>query len=282
MPTFLAVAPLLISATQAGMSFIQRGNFKRKSREAETMALANIEAAKKQNEKLEYSTMALDTRGYDRAYDNVIAASADATRALTESDRGIARIGAVQAGLNTATLDIQDKQAKEMLDIEKLKAQERQQRNQFERDLEIGLASRQFQEASNYEGLASEALEQGVKGVADMASAGVGLIDDYGTSGKMNRKTKRFQKQLDRAGQKQGLEKGEYSFSKYFQDIEGGLKDSQTAKIISSKIASNPTFKSKYEQIMQGSLSDLEVEDFIYSNFEPNEIDILRKEIYTN
>ena len=209
MATFLAVAPLLISATQAGMSFIQRGNFNRKSREAETMALANIEAAKRQNEKLEYSTLALDTRGYDRAYDNVIAASADATRALTESDRGIARIGAVQAGLNTATLDIQDKQAKEMLDIEKLKAQERQQRNQFERDLEIGLASRQFQQAANYEGLANEALEQGVKGVADMASAGVGLINDYGTSGKMNRKTKRFQKQLDRAGQQQGLGKGE-------------------------------------------------------------------------
>ena len=279
MPTFLAVAPLLISATQAGMSFIQRGNFKRKSREAETMALANIEAAKKQNEKLEYSTMALDTRGYKRAYDNVIAASADATRALTESDRGIARIGDVQAGLNTATLDIQDKQAKEMLDIEKLKAKERQQRNQFERDLEIGLASRQFQEDANYEGLANEALEQGVKGVADMAVAGVGLIDDYGTSGKMNRKTKRFQKELNRAAKLQNKDAGEYGLSQSFQDIEGGT---QTAKIISSKINSSPTFKSKYEQIMQGSLSDLEVEDFIYSNFEPNEIDVLRKEIQYN
>ena len=170
----IALGGMAISAGTAGMSFAQAGKQKSLQAQAERDAQASFDAARKDLGKNYYQAIGIQKEPYELSREGLLSSSYGLTQAAQESERGAAEAaGRIYLASQQGQGQVRTEQGQEMLNLEKLTAQE----NSRLRDIGVGLnldqAAGYQQMAADAQKAAANATEQGMKSATDAAMTGV-------------------------------------------------------------------------------------------------------------
>ena len=181
--TGLAIAGATSQLIGAGMSFADARRQKKIRDDAERRAEEAMASARKSLEKNYMDTLAIQKEPYELERDAALAAGAQATEALRESDRGMGRVGAVYGQQQQAQRQIASAMGQEMFNLDYLSAQEDTRLRDINTQLDLGEATGAQLEAANAEERRAQQLQAGVQGVGNAAMTGIQGVPLYRNSG---------------------------------------------------------------------------------------------------
>jgi len=172
--TAIALGGMAVSAGTAGMSFAQAGKQRGLQRQAERDAQNAFDEARKDLGKNYYQAIGLQKEPYELSREGLLSSSFGLTQAAQESERGAAEAaGRIYLASQQGQGQVRSEQGQELLNLEKLTAQE----NSRLRDIGVGLDLEQAagyqQAARDAQEAAAKATEQGMKSATDAAMTGV-------------------------------------------------------------------------------------------------------------
>jgi len=170
----IALGGLAVSAGTAGMSFAQAGKQKALQAQAERDAQNAFNEAKKDLGKNYYQAIGIQKEPYELSREGLLSSSFGLTQAAQESERGAAEAaGRIYLASQQGQGQVRSQMGQELLDLEKLTAQE----NSRLRDVGVGLDLEQaagYQEAARQAALAKDlATQQGMTSAANAITTGI-------------------------------------------------------------------------------------------------------------
>ena len=159
----IAIALGVAQLAGAGMSFYQASQEKKKIKEAEKEADKYMAEARKSLEVNFNESLSL--YDYELEREASLSAGAQATEALTESDRGMGRVGAVYGQTQDALSAIASKTSRDKYDLDYLVAQEDSRLRDAGTRMDLGEVTGSQIAAADAETRRSQQIQQGVSGV---------------------------------------------------------------------------------------------------------------------
>jgi hypothetical protein len=179
--SIIAGAGLAISAASTGASFAQAGKQRKLQRQAERDAEAAMEEARKKLEVNYFDQLAIQKEPYELQREALLSQGAQAIQAGAESERGVAATaGRVAMAQNEAQAGIRTAMGQEMMDLEKLSAQEESRLRDIGVNLDLGEVAGAQQAAADAQRAAAAATAQGMQGLQSMAQQAVQMAPLYG------------------------------------------------------------------------------------------------------
>lgn len=164
--TVAAAAGLASTAATTTMSFIQAGKQKRAQQDAKREADAAMEKARKTLENNFYKGLSIQKEPYELQREALLSQGAQAIQAGVESERGAAATaGRVQLAQQQGQQAVTSAMGKEMLDLDKLVAQEDSRLQGIEANLYLGEVQGAQQARSDAQRAQAQAIQQGFQGV---------------------------------------------------------------------------------------------------------------------
>jgi hypothetical protein len=199
--TALAIAGTAIAAGSSGMSFAQSAKQKRLQRQAESDAAKYMAEARKKLDVNFYEALGIQKEPYELERMALLSAGAQAVEAGRESERGAAAVaGRVQAQQQIGQRQIAGAMGQELMNLEKLTAQEESRLRDAQANLDLGAASGAQQAASVAEARSAQALQQGIQSAGSAIQQGLSFVPLYQKSAS----TKSFEGAM-KAGQSAGF-----------------------------------------------------------------------------
>ncbi len=171
-----------IAAASAGASFAQAGKQNRLKRDAEAAADKAMQEARKALDVNYYESLAIQKEPYELQRQALLSAGAQAIQAGVESERGAAATaGKVMMAQNEAQAGVRTEMGKEMMDLEKLTAQEESRLRDVGVQLSLAEVEGAQQAAADAQRAAAAATTQGTQSIQ---SAGQQIISNAALFGK--------------------------------------------------------------------------------------------------
>ena len=173
-----------IAAASAGASFAQAGKQSRLRREAESAADKAMQEARKALDVNFYESLAIQKEPYELEREALRAAGAQAIQAGVESERGAAAtVGRVAMAQNEAQAGVRTAMGKELMDLEKMTAQEESRLRDVGVQLSLEEVAGAQQAASDAQRAQAAAIAQGAQ---SLTSAGQQIMANAALYGKSN------------------------------------------------------------------------------------------------
>lgn len=176
----LTVAAVGSQLAGAGMSFAQARKQKQRQREAEATADKYMAEARKSLEKNYMESLAIQKEPYELEREASLVAGAQAIEALRESERGMGRVGAVQAQQQQAQRQIAAAMGQELFNLDYLTAQEESRLRDIGTQLDLGEVTGAQLAAANAEERRQQQLQSGVQSIGSAAMTGLDALALYG------------------------------------------------------------------------------------------------------
>lgn len=178
--TALTVAAVGSQLAGAGMSFSEARKQKRRQREAEAEADKYMAEARRKLEKNYMESLAIQKEPYELEREASLVAGAQAIEALRESERGMGRVGAVQAQQQQAQRQIAAAMGQELFNLDYLTAQEESRLRDIGTQLDLGEVTGAQLAAANAEERRQQQLQAGVQAIGSAAMTGLDAMALYG------------------------------------------------------------------------------------------------------
>lgn len=179
--TAIAIAGIAASAGSAGASFAQAAKQRKLQNKAEAEADQAMQEARKKLEVNYYDQLAINKEPYERMREALISSGAQAIQAGVESERGAAATaGRVQMAQNEAQADIREAQGKELMDLQKLSAEEDTRLRDIQAQLDLGEVAGAQQAAADAQQAAAQATQQGFQSATSAIQQGLAMAPLYG------------------------------------------------------------------------------------------------------
>jgi len=167
----------------AGMSFANARKQKSRQREAEATADKYMAEARRKLEKNYMESLAIQKEPYELEREASLVAGAQAIEALRESDRGMGRVGAVQAQQQQAQRQIAAAMGQELFNLDYLTAQEESRLRDIGTQLDLGEVTGAQLQAAEAEERRQQQLQAGVQAVGSAAMTGLDSLALYRDKG---------------------------------------------------------------------------------------------------
>ncbi|MEJ6766780.1 MAG: hypothetical protein QNK97_01065 [Gammaproteobacteria bacterium] len=197
-----AIAALAITVGTTAMGFIKAGKDKRAAEAAELTADIAMKEVEKALTKNEMAALSIQTEAYERESDALKTAAKTEMDSVREGDqRGVlAGSSRVQAGVTEAAGGQRTAMGQELMDLERLKADEETRKNDIGIQLKLGEVAGAQQAAAALSDSAAAGNAAAMQGVASAAMQGANMAtaSTYGESGaarKAERKQNKFVRQ---------------------------------------------------------------------------------------
>lgn len=246
-----AAIGLGISAASAGASFAQASKQNRLRREAESAADKAMQEARKALDVNYYESLGIQKEPYELQRQALLSAGAQAIEAGVESERGAAATaGRVMMAQNEAQAGVRTEMGKEMMDLEKLTAQEESRLRDVGAQLSLEEVAGAQQAASDAQRAQAAAIAQGAQSLTSAGQQVIAGADLYAKTGSTNQLNK-MEKDYNNAVAKGGLKPE-------FYDAQGKALPFQMAV---SKIGANNAYGFDVAGI--GSMSNSAFQDYM-------------------
>ena len=167
----------------AGMSFANARKQKQRQREAEATADKYMKEARRKLEKNYMESLAIQKEPYELEREASLVAGAQAIEALRESERGMGRVGAVQAQQQQAQRQIAAAMGQEMFNLDYLTAQEESRLRDIGTQLDLGEVTGAQLQAAEAEERRQRQLQSGVQAIGSAAMTGLDAMALYRDKG---------------------------------------------------------------------------------------------------
>lgn len=181
--TALTLAAAGSQLAGAGMSFAQARKQKQRQREAEATADKYMAEARKSLEKNYMESLAIQKEPYELEREASLVAGAQAIEALRESERGMGRVGAVQAQQQQAQRQIAAAMGQELFNLDYLTAQEESRLRDIGTQLDLGEVTGAQLQAAEAEERRQQQLQAGVQAIGSAAMTGLDSLALYRDKG---------------------------------------------------------------------------------------------------
>ena len=175
--TLAAVGSQLAGSAQ---SFAEARKQKARQREAEATADKYMREARRKLEKNYMESLAIQKEPYELEREAALAAGAQATEALRESDRGMGRVGAIYGQQQQAQRQIASAMGQELFNLDYLTAQEESRLRDIGTQLDLGEVTGAQLEAANAEERRQQQMQAGIQGIGGAAMTGLEAMALYG------------------------------------------------------------------------------------------------------
>mgnify|MGYP003117016737 FL=1 len=198
-----AVVGIASGVGSAVMEFSNAKNQKYAAKNAEKAAAKFMADAREKAQKDMYEGLTIPMDAFEAEFENNLAVAQQNTEALQEGDAralagGVGRIGAA-AGANAESTRI--KMGKDISDLEKIKADSKEDINQQLIEMDAAGAREQNQRMRDAEASRAASMTQGVAGVTQALGSAADLVPLFGT----NSGDRRAAKLMDKFGDVDGL-----------------------------------------------------------------------------
>ena len=164
-----------IGAVSTGFSFVQAKQARDRSEEAQLEANRKMADARGRTGANFYENLAVQQETYNRAYrEQQVAARANLQAMQEQGVRGVAGVGMLQQATQDAMSSVRAAQEKELMDRERLIAQEDSRLRDINIQLDLGEVEGAQLAAASEANAANYALQQGIQGLVDL---GVGVAE---------------------------------------------------------------------------------------------------------
>lgn len=160
-------------------SFSQARKLKQKQKEAEANAEKYMSQARKSLEKNYMESLAIQKEPYELEREASLVAGAQGIEALRESERGLGRVGAVQAQQQLAQRQIAAAMGQELFNLDYLTAQEDSRLRDIGTQIDLGEVTGAQLAAAEAEERRQQQIEQGIKGLGSAAMGGIDAVSLY-------------------------------------------------------------------------------------------------------
>jgi hypothetical protein len=183
--TIAAATSLAITAGTTTSSFIQAGKQKKAQRKAEREASKKMDSARKSLEKNYMESLSIPLEAYEREMEAINVGTAQATQAAAEgSQRGVAATaGQVQQVASEAQAQQRTKMAEDLFNLEAATAEESSRLRDIGVNLDLAEAEGAQMAAADAARARSQAIQQGIEGVASTAQQGLSMVPLYQKQG---------------------------------------------------------------------------------------------------
>lgn len=172
--TAIGLAGALTSATTAGLSFAQKGKQQGLQRQAERDAQNAFEEAQKDLGKNYYQAIGIQKEPYELSREGLLSSSFGLTQAAQESERGAAEAaGRIYLASQQGQGQVRTEQGQELLNLEKLTAQEASRLRDIGVGLDLEQAAGYQQAARDAQEAAAKATEQGMTSATNAVMTGI-------------------------------------------------------------------------------------------------------------
>lgn len=170
----IALGGLAVSAGTAGMSFAQAGKQKALQAQAERDAQNAFNEAKKDLGKNYYQAIGIQKEPYELSREGLLSSSFGLTQAAQESERGAAEAaGRIYLASQQGQGQVRAEQGQELLNLEKLTAQEASRLRDIGVGLDLEKAAGYQQAAADAQKAAAAATEQGMTSASSAIMTGI-------------------------------------------------------------------------------------------------------------
>jgi len=176
--TALTAAAIGVGAAQAVIGFSEAAKQKQKMKEAELEAEKAMSQARKSIEKNYMESLAIQKEPYELEREASLVAGAQGIEALRESERGLGRVGAIQAQQQQAQRQIASAMGQELFNLDYLTAQEDSRLRDIGTQLDLGEVTGAQLAAAEAEEARAQAIQQGLQGVQTAVSGGLDFIPE--------------------------------------------------------------------------------------------------------
>jgi len=169
--TTAAVVGIATGVASTAKSFSDAAKAKKAQQKASDDAARLMADARKRAEKNEFEGLTVPTDAYEAAFETTLAANKQQVEALQEGDAralaaGVGRAGAAaQAGAEKTRIAM----GQDLFNVEKMKAQSRENIKQQLIGMDVGAAKDAKAEAAYQEQLRAARIQQGIKGIGQVA-----------------------------------------------------------------------------------------------------------------
>ena len=164
-----------IGAVSTGFSFVQAKQARDRSEEAQLEANRKMADARGRTGANFYENLAVQQETYNRAYrEQQVAARANLQAMQEQGVRGVAGVGMLQQATQDAMSSVRAAQEKELMDRDRLIAQEDSRLRDINIQLDLGEVEGAQLAAASEANAANYALQQGIQGLVDL---GVGVAE---------------------------------------------------------------------------------------------------------
>ena len=183
--TIAAATSLAITAGTTTASFVQAGKQKKAQRKAEREASKKMASARRSLEKNYMESLSIPLEAYEREMEAINVQTAQATQAATEgSQRGVAATaGQVQQVASEAQAQQRTKMAEDLFNLEAATAEEASRLRDIGVNLDLAEAEGAQMAAADAARARSQAIQQGIEGVASTAQQGLSMVPLYQKQG---------------------------------------------------------------------------------------------------
>jgi hypothetical protein len=182
--TTAAVVGIAAGGFQAVQGFTSAATAKVAAQDAEKEATRMMSEARKRAEVNNYEGLEIPLDAYEAKFENNLAADRQAVEALQEGDSrslaaGVGRVGAQQ---NAEALETQLAMGDEMFNLDKMKADSKENIKQQMVAMDVGEAKMQDQRAREQQQIRADSITSGIQGVTQIADSAASLAPLYGKS----------------------------------------------------------------------------------------------------
>ena len=176
--TALTAAAIGVGAAQMGMGFSEAAKQQQNKREAELEIERAMGQALKEQEKIYSEELSIQKEPYELEREALMVTGAQGIEAARESERGMARIPAVQAVVQQGQRNIASAMGQEMMGIDLAVVQEKAKRGDIKSQIYLAEVAGQQMAAADAEEARAQALQQGFQGAQTMVSGGLDFIPE--------------------------------------------------------------------------------------------------------
>lgn len=170
-----------IGAVSTGFSFVQAKQARDRSEEAQLEANRKMSDARGRTGANFYENLAVQQETYNRAYrEQQVAAKANLQAMQEQGVRGVAGVGMLQQATQDAMSSVRSAQEKELMDRDRLIAQEDSRLRDINIQLDLGEVEGAQLAAASESNAANYAIQQGIQGLTDI---GVGIAESQSLFG---------------------------------------------------------------------------------------------------
>lgn len=177
--TALTLASVGSQLAGSVMSFSQARKQKQRQKEAEATAEKYMSQARKSLEKNYMESLAIQKEPYELEREASLVAGAQGIEALRESERGLGRVGAIQAQQQQAQRQIASAMGQELFNLDYLTAQEDSRLRDIGTQLDLGEVTGAQLQAAEAEERRQQQLQAGVQAIGSAAMTGIDAMALY-------------------------------------------------------------------------------------------------------
>ena len=169
--TTAAVVGIATGVASTAKSFSDASKAKKAQRKADEDAARLMADARNRVDKDEFAGLTVPTEAYEAAFETTLAGNQQQVQALAEGDtRALAAgIGRVGAATNEAAQATRRQMGQDLFNVEKMKAQSRENIKQQQIGMDVGAAKDAKAEAVYQEQLRAQSIQQGIQGIGQLA-----------------------------------------------------------------------------------------------------------------